>query len=118
MWQRGLNVSKCTILTCSRLLSPSFFVYTIGNLPVTRVSRHPYLGVTFDSSMCFTCHLENIVLKGTRMLNFIRQNLYNCTINIKHMAFITMVRPTLEYTSSVWDLHVQNSIHSVEMVPR
>ena len=32
------------------LLSPSSFVYTIGNLPLTCVSQHPYLGVTFDSN--------------------------------------------------------------------
>ena len=49
------------------------------------------------------------------MLNFIRWNLYNRTMNIQHMAFITMIRHTLEYASSVWAPQVHNTIHSIEM---
>ena len=109
VWQMGLNIRKCAILTCSRLLSPSSFAYTINSLPLTCVSQHPYLGIIFDSDMWFTPHIENIVLKGTKMLNFIRRNLKNCTMNTKDMAFISIVHPTLEYASSVWDPHTQTS---------
>ena len=103
VWQMGLNISKCAILTCRRLLLPSSFGYTINSLPLTCVSQHPYLGITFDSGMRFTPHIENIVLMGTKMLNFISQNFYNYVMHTKHMAFISMARPTLECASSVWD---------------
>ena len=39
-------------------------------------------------------------------------------MNIERMAFIIMVCPTLEYASSVWDPHAQNSSCSKEMVQR
>ena len=40
--QMGLNIGKCVILTCGRLLSPA---YTVNSLPLTCVSQHPYLGI-------------------------------------------------------------------------
>ena len=55
-WQIGLNINKCAILTCSKLLLPSMatWVYTIDDCPITTVvTQHPYLGVMFDSTMSF-----------------------------------------------------------------
>ena len=46
-WQMNLNIDKCAILTCSRLLSSSTSVYTINGQFLTRVTQHPYLGVMF-----------------------------------------------------------------------
>ena len=69
-----------------------------------------YVSVTFDFP-----YIEGM---GARMLNFTRENFYKCTMNTKHTAYIIMAYRTLEYASSVWDPHVQNTIHSVEMVQR
>ena len=76
----GLNISKCAILTCSRLLSPSTSVYTINHQPLTCVTQHPYLGVTFDSTMSFSPHItiSNIICKAMRVLNFVKRNLHKC----------------------------------------
>ena len=99
VWQMGLNISKCAILTCRRLLSSSSFAYTINVLLIcfSAPLYHIWFRYAIHSSH------RNITLKSTKMLNFIRWNLYNCTMNTKRMAFISMVCPTLEYVSSVWD---------------
>ena len=37
------------------------------------------------------------------MLNFIKRNFYRCSAETKFLAYISIVRPLLEYGSAVWD---------------
>ena len=43
--------------------------------------------------------------KANRSLNFLRRNLSKCSsdTDIKENAYLTIVRPTLEYAACVWD---------------
>ena len=52
----------------------------------------------------------HIVLKASRTLNFIKQNLHMCPKEVKETAYLTLVRPCLEYVSSVWDPYQYNHI--------
>ena len=115
-WQMNLNIDKCAILTCSRLLSSSTSVYTINGQSITRVTQHPYLGVMFDSTMSFSSHISNITCNAMRTLNFVKRNLYKCNGDTKCMAYTSLVRPVLEYASSVWDPHLNKNILAIEMV--
>ena len=50
---------------------------------------------------------------------FIRSNLYSCPPeNVKSQAYVTLVRPCLEYTCSVWDPHTQKHCQDIEGVQR
>ena len=50
---------------------------------------------------------------------FIRNNLYSCPPeNIKIQAYVTLVRPCLEYTSSVWNPQTQKHCQDIEGVQR
>ena len=37
------------------------------------------------------------------MLNFLRRNLYKCSQEVKASAYISLVRPLMEYACIVWD---------------
>ena len=58
--------------------------------------------------------------KATKMLNFVKRTLYQCTCDakVKATAYSTLVRPTLEYATVVWDPYQQYLINSIEMVQR
>ena len=45
--------------------------------------------------------------KANRTLGFLRRNLFSCSKNedVKETAYKTLVRPILEYGSTVWDPH-------------
>ena len=39
------------------------------------------------------------------MLNFLKYTLYKCSQDVKKSAYLTNVRPLLEYASVAWDPH-------------
>ena len=86
-WQMCFNISKCVALRCCRMLSPSLFTYVLNDQPISCVDQHPYLGVILTSNMSFSPHIQKIAAKATRVLNFIKRNLYNCSKEIKSKAY-------------------------------
>ena len=52
------------------------------------------------------------------MLGFLRRNLKIGSWKVKERAYKAMIRPILEYASSVWDPHTKKSISKIEMVQR
>ena len=56
--------------------------------------------------------------KVNRTLGFIRRNLYSCPQDLKSTAYQTLVRPHLEYLSTVWDPYTQEFKDQIERVQR
>ena len=52
------------------------------------------------------------------MLNFIKRNLGKCTNQIKSKAYMSLIRPILEYATQVWDPYQKTLIHKIEMIQR
>ena len=100
-WQMKFNLSKCVTLKCYRSSSPIEIDYFINDHKLENVKHHPYLGITLDQTMSFIPHLNNITSKATRVLNFIKQNLSKCSQYTKSNAYFSLVRPSLEYASSI-----------------
>ena len=69
------------------------------------VKSHPYLGVELTQSLNWNNHINNITTKANRSLGFIKRNLKRCPEQIKDQAYKSLVRPHLEYASSVWSPH-------------
>ena len=102
-WQMQFNIKKCVTLSCNRSLQPSSFTYYLNGEPLNCTTDHSYLGVLLSSSMSFSPHINNIVIKASKMFNFIRRNLSKCSKEVKSTAYLSLVCPILEYSSSVWD---------------
>ena len=62
-----------------------------------------YLGVTITSDLRWNTHVSNVCTKANRTLGFLRRNLYSCSQEVKEAAYKGLVRPVLDYGSSVWD---------------
>ena len=65
-----------------------------------------------------TLTLAKFSQRPTDLWGSIRRNLNRCPTNIKRQAYLSFVRPHLEYASSVWDPHLQKHIYQIEMVQR
>ena len=61
-------------------------------------------------------HISNICLKAT--LNFVRRNAYCCSQEAKNLAYLSLVRPNLEYAATAWDPYMAKDIQELERVQR
>ena len=48
-------------------------------------------------------HITSVASKAGKTLVFLRRNLGKCTSDVKKQAYISLVRPQLEYASAIWD---------------
>ena len=116
-WQMKLNPEKYVTLRCTRSPTPHHqAVYSINKQPLQVVDQYTYLGVRLHSSMTWSHHIQAIANKETKMLNFVKRTLYQCDPEVKPTAYSTLVRPSLEYATVVWDPHQQYLVNSIEMV--
>ena len=117
-WQMKLNVEKCVFLRCSRSKTPMLTTYSIDNKALELKSQHPYLGVIFHQSMSWSHHIDHLCGKATKSLNFLKRNISKCSKEVKITAYLTSIRPLLEYASCVWDPHQLYLINTLEKVQR
>ena len=64
--------------------------------------------------MSFSVYINNICSKASKVLNFINCNLNECYRDVKCIAYQSLVRPILEYSSPVWDPHLNKDIQTLE----
>ena len=89
-------------LSCSTTMIPS------NNHMLNLSEQHTYLGVIIHKCLSWTPHSTSIVTKASRILNFLKCNLYN-TRKLKKFAYLTI------YASDVWDLyHLGDIIQKVQ----
>ena len=108
-WQMCFNISKCVPRLYLHMSSTMSLYLALTNTPIL---------VLLTSNMSFSPHIQKIAAKATRVLNFIKRNLYNCSKEIKSKAYLTLVRPILEYASPVWDPHLIKDSDQIEKVQR
>ena len=75
-----------------------------------------YLGVTITNDLKWNTHISSVCTKANRTLGFLRRNLYSCPPDVKEAAYKGLVRPVLEYGSSVWDPHTHGLQEELEKV--
>ena len=75
---------------------------------------HPYLGVELSSDLEWKQHIQQVTGKAQRTLTFLQRNLYRYPQSVKQRAYISLVRPILEYAATVWDPHHKKEIDGLE----
>ena len=117
-WHMQFHPSKSLVMSITNKKKPLTHEYRMMNQTLRHVSSVKYLGVNINSSLKWKEHVEHIAAKAKTTLGFIQRNLYKCPQKVKAQAYITLVRPLLEYACSVWDPNGKKEIASLEKVQR
>ena len=113
-----LNISKCTYLRFGKGKKEEVRNYSIGGIQLKVVDNYKYLGVVFNKDLTWKDQVERVTKKGITSLNFVFRQLYGVDIKIKEQAYRSLIRPILEYATSVWDPYREGEIKEVEKVQR
>jgi len=104
-WTMKFNASKCHMVMLSRSNNKTTYTYKLGNVALPFYDKFTYLGVTIDADLNWTSHINSVYNRATKTLNFIRRNVSVCSRRYRSLAYLSLVRPHLEYASAVWDPH-------------
>ena len=118
LWSMCFHPDKCQLIRVTKKIYPSKFDYTIHGVTIEKVDSAKYLGVTISENMSWSAHITTICKKAHNTINFLYRNFKTCPPHIKAKLYITYVRPTLEYCSSVWDPHTDSDIKKIEAVQK
>ena len=103
------NPSKCHVLRILRMQNPAESNFVLMGNVLDSVAYHPYLGVELFRNLGCDQHVNTKVMKANRSLRFLRRNLSSCPEGVKEAAYKALVRPHMEYASSVWDPRLKNT---------
>ena len=112
------NPDKCEILRVTRHKSPICFPYSLKGHQLKVASSTKYLGVDIHSGLQWNNHINTIANKASRTLGFIKRNVKTLFQGTRELAYKSLVRPTIEYASSVWSPEQKELKYVVERVQR
>lgn len=101
LWQMKFNTKKCYVLKITHSRSLPTHQYKLGQTTLEETDSHSYLGVHITKNLKWDNQICHSVSKAKRVLNLVCRNLHPCTTELKSIAYKSLVRPHLEYSSSV-----------------
>ena len=117
-WQMHFNPDKCEVIRITNKRKIVNANYTIHGQELGFTEKAKYLGVTIDTKLSWNHHINSVKTKANNTLAFLRRNLADCPKNIRKQSYLTLVRPQLEYASTVWDNSNKTQQTSIEAVQR
>ena len=93
--------SKSICFTRARANIPLNY-YLLGKL-IPEASSCKYLGIILRSDLCWADQVNYMVKKAWTALHFLMRILRKGSSNTRNLAYMTLVRPILEYCAACWD---------------
>ena len=117
-WDMSFNPSKCQVIHVTKAKTTIDTDFTLHGQKLQTVSNARYLGVDISAGLSWNTHVDRVSTAANRTLGFIKRNIKTPSPKIREQAYKSLVRPQLEYPSSVWDPHSRTTIDRLEMTQR
>jgi ribonuclease P/MRP protein subunit RPP40 len=116
MWQLSININKCAVLSLSVKHQPILRDYFIDGISILHKDSYVDLGITIANSLSFEAHINGIVCKARQRVSTLFRGFITRNRSIMRQAFISYVRPILEYNSIIWNPTYKYLIDAIEQV--
>ena len=120
LWQMEFHPGKCYVLRVSKKQRSNVreHDYVLHGHTLEVVDRVKYLGITISSDLTWGGHIDAVCKKANSVQAVLKRNIRVSDRGIKAAAYKSLVRPHVEYCSTVWDPHTKTQKAKVEMVQR
>jgi len=115
-WQLTISYQKCSIMSIGR--SNSTHCFNISSNRVQPVCISKDLGVNVCSDLSFATYVNTIAAKAHARACLIHKCFISRDAVTLTRAFVTYVRPILEYALVIWSPYHVNQISKLELVQR
>ena len=103
-WQFSINTTKTTVLNLTNTISSATVTtYSVDDAVLSHSSIVSDLGILTDGRLLFKDHINSIVAKSSQRSGAIFRGFVSRNPSLMRKAFITYVRPILEYNSCIWN---------------
>jgi len=92
--------------------------YQMGGTQLERVQDTTYLGITLNEHLSWSTHTDRAAGKAHSMLAFRSRNLWMLPEKLREKAYLTIIRPGIEYATSITDPYLSKDIKKLEGVQR
>ena len=92
--------------------------YSINDVAIPEVQSVKDLGLTYDANMKFDDYISDITRRAYQRTGLIFRGFISKNTDLLKRAFVTYVRPILEYSTCVWSPYMLKDIRKVEDVQR
>ena len=75
----------------------------LNNVQLKNVECHKHLEITFKRDLTWNVHIQNLILKGTKIINILKGLQYSLQWSTLEIIYFSYIRPLFEYGSFVWD---------------
>ena len=113
-WYMKFHPDKCNVIRITNKTKKTDTNYHLHGHTLELLASAKYLGLTITNKLQWDQHIYNITAKENTTLGFLRRNLKIPSIRIKEQAYQTLVRPLVEYASTVWNPYTKTEINKIE----
>ena len=92
--------------------------YTIHGHILKSTDTVKYLGVELRNKLSWLKNIHSIARKADATRAFLQRNKRGCTRGTRAQCYFTLVRPIMEYASTIWDSDTQKDIDCLEKTQR
>ena len=114
--QLKLAIEKCEHITIHKFRANANF--SIGDTDVHEVSLVRDLGVYISSDLKWETHINKIKAKAHQRSYLILKSFQTKDVWLLLRAYITYVRPIVEYATVIWNPYLNKDIESIEQIQR
>ena len=117
LWQLRINPEKSILLQVGSVPLGQA-QYSICNQVILPSKHVRDLGILYDSKLCFNEYIAEIVARAFQRVNLLFRFFISGNVLILTKAYITYVRPLLEYYTYLWSPYQHYFIDKIERVQR
>ena len=115
LWILRFPPGKCKVVRISAP-PPEEFSYTFCSSTLDWSTAEKDLGIMMDNQLKFSEELNRRVNKANSIMGVICRTFWFLDEETFTRLFVTLVRPHVDYASSVWSPHLKGEIDKVERV--
>ena len=92
--------------------------YSLANTLIPEASSCKYLGIILCRYLSWADHVNYTVKKAWKALHFTMRILKKENSNTKSLAYMSLVRPLLEYEAACWDPYREGQITALDRMQK